>query len=1029
MKRILSAALSLCLCMSAVPAAHAWQDGTPQQNISAGMYTAAPAPYAEGSVPTPQEAYEAMTALKKQTEYAEGASWDNGNEYTWKGGTQGGIAAIGAGCVAFAYILSDAAFGDLPARMTSSVRFSDVKVGDILRVNNDAHTVIVLQVSDAGVVIAEGNYHENGSGGMIHWGRAMSRAEVEAASHYITRYPENYTPPTDPDANTPIGSGGLAEGLKWSLTKAGTLTISGSGAMADFSGASEQPWNGNADSILNIVVENGVTAVGSNAFNGSKAISATIPASVKTIGSGAFQNCKNLISVTVSEGVERIGDSAFQACTALKSIDLPASISSVGTAAFWECTELLAVRFSAGSQQVSIGDSLFSRCYKLGSVTLPKSIDRIGNDMFMNCLLLSTLNIPQGAASIGERAFSSCFRLASISVPDSVKTIGIAAFQQSAIQDIYYSGSAAQWSAIQKLGDVPSSLQNITVHYNSSLPDPGPNPDPDPAPDPDPDPDPGHEHTWDSGKVTAPADCTSSGVRTYTCTECGETRTETIPAAGHHYEVTAVTKEATCTEAGERTASCSNCGDVKTEIIPAAGHSYGPVTVTREAACTADGAQTSTCSRCGSVQNEIIRALGHSFIRNADGDYVCVNEQNAGGEPATVVSAAVADGYAQVRADTDRLTAGHAYQTEASAREYASSVTRAALSSAGSSLQYTINTVQFTPPTQTVDGEFVYTVTLRLGGRAAAAWLTTEPFYMVIPADGEPEPDPAPDPGPDIDREVYYLSIPRSSGGEVIPSVRRAAQGDRVTLTVLPDAGYELSDLTVSEARGRKISVWEMGGGFIFTMPPSRVTVNAVFSKLPEDAGDYQYSTTVPDTLPGTSPGASDVILNPSPMNFSDVSAADWFYSDVRYCWQRYLMTGVSDTRFDPQGPTNRAMIWTVIARLAGRDTSGGSNWYERGQIWAKNKGITDGTAPLADVTREQLVTMLWRFKGSPYVNIDNLGQFKDAAEVSGWAVQPVRWAVANGLLNGASGSLIPQGRATRAEVAAILARFCQNVG
>ena len=99
-----------------------------------------------------------MTALKKQTEYAEGASWDNGNEYTWKGGTQGGIAAIGAGCVAFAYILSDAAFGDLPARMTSSVRFSDVKVGDILRVNNDAHTVIVLQVSDAGVVIAEGNF-------------------------------------------------------------------------------------------------------------------------------------------------------------------------------------------------------------------------------------------------------------------------------------------------------------------------------------------------------------------------------------------------------------------------------------------------------------------------------------------------------------------------------------------------------------------------------------------------------------------------------------------------------------------------------------------------------------------------------------------------------------------------------------------------------------------------------------------------------------------------------------------------------
>ena len=150
--------------------------------------------------------------------------------------------------------------------------------------------------------------------------------------------------------------------------------------------------------------------------------------------------------------------------------------------------------------------------------------------------------------------------------------------------------------------------------------------------------------------------------------------------------------------------------------------------MTQEATCTADGAQTSTCSACGDVRKEIIRALGHSFVRNDDGDYACVNERNAGGEPATIVSAAVADGYTQVRANTDRLVARYAYQNAASSREYVSGVIRSVLSSVSSLLQYTINTIQFTPPTQTADGEFVYTITIRLGGRAAAAWLTTEPL-------------------------------------------------------------------------------------------------------------------------------------------------------------------------------------------------------------------------------------------------------------------------------------------------------------
>ena len=286
-------------------------------------------------------------------------------------------------------------------------------------------------------------------------------------------------------------------------------------------------------------------------------------------------------------------------------------------------------------------------------------------------------------------------------------------------------------------------------------------------------------------------------------------------------------------------------------------------------------------------------------------------------------------------------------------------------------------------------------------------------------------PDAPPAPG------SYYIHTPVTQNGTIAVTKRTAAPGDWVNIYTTPDKGYRLDSLTVTDHRGWPVTAREMGENtFSFNMPVARVTVNVVFTKVEEEVPfpTEDSTTTGPDTV-AASPSYVDVILNPSPMNFTDVSAADWFYNDVRFCWQHYLMTGVSDTQFDPQGTTNRATIWTVIARLAGRDTSGGSIWYERGQIWAKNKGITDGADPLADVTREQLVTMLWRYNGNKYVQADNLSRFNDSASVSWWAAEAVNWAVAAGIINGANGGLNPQGSATRAEVASILSRFCQFAG
>lgn len=255
-RRIFTIVLMLCLCISSRPVAHAQQEvPLGQENVLMGE--AVSGMTVRGStVPTPMEVYEAMISLKDQEAYKEGSVWTNDEPYSdskgyyrWKGGTLDGKNIVAVGCVAFAFILSDEAFGSLPARMYSAGKFAfeDIKPGDILRVNNDAHTMIVLEVNDAGVVVAEGNISTGDHKGKVHWGRAISREEVMySTSHYITRYPEGYVPPDDPEANVSIASGTLEGGLIWNLTKAGTLSITGKGAMPDFGSTGEQPWRNNS---------------------------------------------------------------------------------------------------------------------------------------------------------------------------------------------------------------------------------------------------------------------------------------------------------------------------------------------------------------------------------------------------------------------------------------------------------------------------------------------------------------------------------------------------------------------------------------------------------------------------------------------------------------------------------------------------------------------------------------------------------------------------------------------------------------
>lgn len=246
------------------------------------------------------------------------------------------------------------------------------------------------------------------------------------------------------------------------------------------------------------------------------------------------------------------------------------------------------------------------------------------------------------------------------------------------------------------------------------------------------------------------------------------------------------------------------------------------------------------------------------------------------------------------------------------------------------------------------------------------------------------------------------VKLEEAAGGKITSSVSRATKGTTVTITVKPDAGYQLEELEVLDKNGEPLPLKELANGkFSFQMPDSKVTVQASFVQESTYAG-------YPDVLP-----------------------QDWFYSSVRYVTERGLMNGTPNG-FEPNMDSSRATIWTILARFSGVDTTVVSGeWYAVARQWAMENGVSDGTNPNGVITREQLATMLYRFaknKGLVQEPVTaDLSVFVDAGQISDYALDAMRWAVSVGLLNGMDGNrLAPQGSAARAQVAAMLMRFDQ---
>ena len=182
------------------------------------------------------------------------------------------------------------------------------------------------------------------------------------------------------------------DNVYWALV-GDTLTISGSGAMADYADASSVPWNNSITAIKTVVIENGVTNVGAYAFNNCSSLtSVTIPDDVTKIGDYAFYGCQELTSITMPEGLTSIGSSAFQNCTKLTSVTIPNSVTNVGANAFNSCANLTSVTIS--NRLDTISERTFEKCTGLNSVTIPNSVKTVNYGAFYGCTDLTTIYIP-----------------------------------------------------------------------------------------------------------------------------------------------------------------------------------------------------------------------------------------------------------------------------------------------------------------------------------------------------------------------------------------------------------------------------------------------------------------------------------------------------------------------------------------------------------------------------------------------------------------------------------------------------------
>ena len=783
-------------------------------------------------------------------------------------------------------------------------------------------------------------------------------------------------------------------------------------------------------------------------------------------GKSTFARITTLKKVTLGDSITEIPEMAFYECKWLQTVSIPSGLTKIGTQAFFGCSSLQNVTLPESLKE--IGYRAFRDCAALTSITFPDSLTKIGIDAFAGCTGLTYISYGNGIDDIGGNAFGGCTGVKVIDLHRAIK-IGekydngshendsdldlTHACIRDANEVKYYLRTVNQANSVKgnlEWGNNVAGGGNTTNTYyiltatDAVLDYTGQTITPKRA-----------GYTFDKWEAVTVSQGSTTTKNVYTDANSWSLASPAVtvsPASANTYvggSAVALTAKVSEPVHGFNysyqwysNTSSSNKGGTKISEATSATYSpsisttgttyyYCVVTVKNgsdTASATTAVVPVTVASQAGSVtisNNKTTATYGDepfTFTYTANkaatvtssNPSVATVQDNNGTVTVTIVGAGTTEISVDFAGDTDYSAASDKFTLTVNKATPSIKISAAPSTlTGGGSVELTVSDV----PTEgqlavTCDNDIK--VTKKDGKYTAQLPNATKDYTFTAKYTGM-------DNYNDVEKTCVVkvtrksshssssgssttptntVSASTASNGKVSLDKSTAKKGDTVTVTVTPDAGYQLDKLTVTDVKGKTVDVTKKSDGkYTFTMPDSKVTITPTFSKI-EDT-------------------------KPSKNVFDDVASSAWYADAVQYVTDKGLMNGTDDNQFSPNASTTRGMLMTVLARYAGEDTTGGATWYEKGMNWAKAKGVSDGTNPNADITREQLVTMLYRYAGSPATN-GSLDNFSDASTVSSYAVNAMQWAVANGIVNGSNGKLNPQNNATRAQVAAILMRFCE---
>ena len=784
--------------------------------------------------------------------------------------------------------------------------------------------------------------------------------------------------------------------------------------------------------LKKVVIKDGVTNVSNYAlFFLPAATQVTLPESVTSIGRYGIAMCSKLTGMSIPKGVTGIGDfglagngltaitlpdglqslgrGAFDSCASLTNTTLPAAITAVPGKCFADCTKLLNVKY-AGTV-TAIGDFAFESCKALTAAPIPETVTEIGASAFTGCTALTDVTIPAGVSTIPEDCFRGCTALADIDLPGTVTSVGHNAFTGcTALKDVRCYGAAP---AVEPGNSEAHSFEpaTVTVHYNPAMnwtldadgkwqgytvsdkgaclhTDYGTTERTVPAtcgeagrvdticdncgevvstrelP-------PTGAHVWGNGVVTTAPTETTPGVRTFTCTVCGDIREEAIPATGAHDYRFTKTVDPTCTDGGYDLYTCSGCGATeRRNLTDAAGHKWDGGTVTTAPTETTPGVRTYTCTICGQTRTETIHATGahdYQFTKNVaptctDGGYDLYTCSGCGATERRNLTDAAGhkwDGGTVTTAPTE-TTPGVRTRT----CTVCGDIREETIPATGAHDYRFTKTVD---PTCTDGGYDLYTCSgcgaterRNLTDAAGHKWdggtVTTAPTETT----------------PGV--RTYTCTVCGQTRTEAIPATGAS------TCTGGPSCpSYGLHDVAGPDYWAHKgidycVRNRLMSGVGAGTFSPDTACTRAQIVKILYNRSgnqtDYSYYY-----LP-----------------FTDVAPGAWYYNAVAWAYCNDVTSGTSATTFTPNAAITRQQLVTFLYRY------------------------TVKYAP--------------EFTG----NAAPISAFPDAGSVANWAYAAMSWAVGNGLIQGNAHDngldyLDPNGSATRAQTATIIMRYCQLIG